>query len=148
MNDPKFATAITCIDGRTHLPVRRWLEEHFAVDFVDRVTEPGVDRILAEGTSVEVTHLRDQACLSAKAHHANVVVVVGHHDCAANPVSAEEHRRQIKAALKTVTTWHLPATIIGLWLNEAWAIEVVEVIEPTASIALGALNEPARQVVG
>ena len=125
MNVQTFATAITCIDGRTHFPVRRWLEEQYAIDFVDRITEPGVDRVLAVGSAADIAHLREQASLSVHAHQSNVIVIVGHHDCAANSVSAETHRQHIVQALETVATWQLPATVIGLWLNDTWAIEEV-----------------------
>lgn len=125
MNEQKFATAITCIDGRTHFPVRQWLEENFAVDYVDRVTEPGVDLILAEGALHEVASLRNKASLSVTAHDSHVIVIVGHHDCAANPVTAAVHRQQIAQALQTVAAWNLPVTVYGLWLNDAWEIEVI-----------------------
>lgn len=131
MIEQRFATAITCIDGRTHFPVRQWLEEHFDVDYVDRVTEPGVDLILAEGTAADIAALREKATLSVTAHDSHLIVVVGHHDCAANPVAEEIHRAQIQRALEAITAWALPVTAYGLWLNAEWEIEVIGKTEYT-----------------
>ena len=49
MATEKFVTAINCIDGRAHRPVRDWLETSFDAEFVDRITEPGADKALAGG---------------------------------------------------------------------------------------------------
>ncbi len=43
----KFATLINCMDGRVQLPVSRWIKKNFGVDFVDTITEPGPNGILA-----------------------------------------------------------------------------------------------------
>lgn len=49
MATEKFVTAINCIDGRAHFPVKTWLQASFDAEFVDRITEPGVDKLLAGG---------------------------------------------------------------------------------------------------
>ena len=36
-----FCTAINCMDGRVQLPVIRFLQERFKVDYVDVISEPG-----------------------------------------------------------------------------------------------------------
>jgi hypothetical protein len=46
--DNKYATAINCMDGRVQFPVTEWLKYRFSVDYVDRITEPGPVRVLAE----------------------------------------------------------------------------------------------------
>jgi hypothetical protein len=57
------------------------------------------------------------------------VAVVGHHDCAANPVSEAQHRQNIGQAVATVKSWDLPVKVIGLWVNSDWQVEVVTPIE-------------------
>jgi carbonic anhydrase len=120
-----FATALACIDGRAHAPVTAWLRATYGVAFVDRVTEPGIDAVLAAGDAIERDSLRRKAALSVTAHGARVIAVVGHHDCAANPGSAEQHRAQIRAAVAEVESWSLPAKVIGLWVNDSWEVEPV-----------------------
>ena len=63
--------------------------------------------------------------ISVEAHGSKVVAVAGHHDCAGNPVTEEEHRRHILRAVETVRSWGFPVTIVGLWVNSNWQVEVV-----------------------
>lgn len=42
-----FGTALSCIDGRVHLPTISWMRDVLSVDYVDLVTYPGVDGFLA-----------------------------------------------------------------------------------------------------
>ncbi len=47
-SNPDFGVAVTCIDGRTHEPITRWVRQHAGVHYVDLVTEPGADATLAD----------------------------------------------------------------------------------------------------
>ena len=95
------------------------------VEYVDMITEPGPDRILTQGSVKIIESIKRKILVSITAHHSSVIVVVGHHDCAGNPVSKEEHLEQIKKCIEVVALWKLPVRIIGLWVNELWEIEVV-----------------------
>jgi len=48
----KFATAINCMDGRCQLPVIEWMKKRYGVEYVDMITEPGPDGVLAEGRTI------------------------------------------------------------------------------------------------
>jgi hypothetical protein len=48
MKKYKFATALNCMDGRVQIPIIEFLKKKFKVDYVDMITEPGIDKILAE----------------------------------------------------------------------------------------------------
>jgi hypothetical protein len=126
MAEGRFGTVVNCIDGRAQEPARLWLREHFGLDFVDVVTEPGPDKLLAEGWPSEVTPVRDKVALSIRAHGSRLVALCGHHNCAANPVGPEVHREQIGKAVRALRSWSLGADVIGLWINEDWQVEVVE----------------------
>ena len=54
MTKETFATAINCMDGRTQEPIISWAKKAFEVDYVDAITEPGPDKILAEGPDILV----------------------------------------------------------------------------------------------
>jgi carbonic anhydrase len=129
MATEKFVTAINCIDGRAHFPVKTWLEASFDADFVDRITEPGADKALARGPADTIEDIKQEVLISVNAHHSETVVVVGHHDCAANPVSEAQHQQDIRQAVATVESWDLPVQVIGRWLNSEWQVEVVPPIE-------------------
>jgi len=48
MSNQKFATAINCMDGRVQTPVIKWLKNEYKVNYIDMITEPGPNKILAE----------------------------------------------------------------------------------------------------
>ena len=122
----KFGTAINCIDGRAQMPVWRWLTETFDLDCVDMVTEPGVDGALAAGQPDVVRSVLCRTRISVEAHGSPVVAVVGHFDCAANPVSQEVHMEHVRQAVAEVKSWNLPVRIVGLWVDENWTVVPVE----------------------
>ena len=39
----KFCTSVSCMDGRIQIPIIQWLKENHYVNYVDTITEPGVD---------------------------------------------------------------------------------------------------------
>jgi carbonic anhydrase len=129
MATEKFVTAINCIDGRAHLPVRNWLEASLDAEFVDRITEPGADKTLAAGPADVIEAIKQKVLISVNAHNSQTVAVVGHHDCAANPVSEAQHKQDIGEAVATAQSWNLPVQVIGLWVNSQWQVEVVSPIE-------------------
>ncbi|GAC1316503.1 MAG: hypothetical protein NVSMB2_09430 [Chloroflexota bacterium] len=89
---PTFGTAINCIDGRAQLPVIAWIRERMAVDFVDMVTQPGADAFVAEHADEADRLVRPRVAVSVAKHGSDLVAIVGHHDCAANPAPPEAHR--------------------------------------------------------
>jgi hypothetical protein len=125
MAEGSFATAITCIDGRIQMPVREWLRGFAQVDYVDMVTTPGSNAALAQGPDPLIEHLRQSVMISVTAHHSRVVAVTGHYDCAAYPVSREQHIADIVAAGRLVAAWGLPVRVVGLWVNDRWQVELV-----------------------
>jgi len=126
MANHRFGTAVNCIDGRTQLPITEWIKKNYDVDFVDMITEPGVDKMLSQGGAEEITAIKSKVLISINAHHSNVIVVAGHHDCAGNPVPKEEHLNQIRKGVQTIRSWNLPVRVIGVWINDKWNIELME----------------------
>jgi len=120
-----FGTVITCMDGRVQEPVAKWLKERLGLNFVDTITEPGVDRLMAEGSREQRDGVRAKVLISTNAHGSRVVAVVGHADCAGNPVAKERHVEQVLQAVATVHSWGLNVRILGLWVNEQWTVEQV-----------------------
>jgi hypothetical protein len=122
-----FGTAINCMDGRVQFPVANWMKEQFALGYVDMITEPGPDKILASGYGQAVESIKARAQISVNAHGSKIIVIAGHDDCAGNPVSKEQHVLHIKKAVQTIRSWNLPFNkIIGVWVNKDWEIEVID----------------------
>jgi hypothetical protein len=126
MSTKKFVTAINCMDGRVQLPVIEWLKNQYVVDYVDMITEPGPIKILAENTPRPlIDSLRSRVEVSVLKHASSCIAVVGHMDCAGNPVGKEIQIQQIIASIKRIRDWKLPIPVIGLWVNEHWTVERV-----------------------
>jgi len=123
MTTGNFGTAINCMDGRVQCPVKHWLKENSGVDYVDMITEPGADKLMAEGSLSQREAIRAKVMISVSHHKSGVVAVVGHHDCAGNPVAKEEHLRHIRKAMDTVKSWNLGVRVLGLWVDDKWEVE-------------------------
>ena len=124
-NFDKFGTAICCIDGRVQTPVADWIRLHSQVQFVDMINEPGADKILSEGTSNLIAYVADKVEISIKVHQSKIIAVVGHYDCAANPVSFREHKEQIEFGVDMVNSWNLGVRVVGLYVNEWNSVDLI-----------------------
>ncbi len=113
------------MDGRVQIPVNEWMREYLDVDYVDTITGPGVDLILSKGQFGEVNSIRERVMISIEAHGSGTVAVVGHYDCAGNPVSKEEHIKHINDSVDKIASWGISVRILGLWVDENWRIEII-----------------------
>lgn len=126
MSKKKFVTAINCMDGRVQLPVIDWMRKEYDADCVDMITEPGPVKILAENTQNSlVESLRKRTEISVYKHGSLCIAVIGHFDCAGNPVGKEIQLEQLIKSLKTIQSWGFPIKTIGLWVDENWTVERV-----------------------
>lgn len=89
MTEGKFATSISCMDGRIQIPISNWIKENYSVDYVDTITEPGVDKVIFNNDCID--SIKNKVSISINAHKSKLIVVSGHYECAANPVSDKEH---------------------------------------------------------
>ena len=126
MAEGKFGTSINCIDGRTQIPVSQWIKDNYSVDYVDMVNEPGCDKLLPGDNTAKIEEVKAKALISVNAHKSSVIVVAGHHDCAGNPISKEEHIAQIKQSVDAIKAWGLSVEVAGVWVNDQWQIEKVQ----------------------
>jgi hypothetical protein len=127
MKNTVFATAINCMDGRTQIPIIEWLKNKYNIDYVDMITEPGPNRILAEGKEVfALESIKRRVDISVNKHASKLVAIVGHHDCAGNPVDKDNQIKHILSAVNTVKSWNFDVQIIGLWVDENWQVSEVK----------------------
>jgi hypothetical protein len=121
-----FVTAINCMDGRMQLPINEFMKQKYNADFVDTITEPGPNKILAENLDVQiVASIRRRADISVEKHGSKVVAIVGHFDCGGNPVSKETQMNQLDDAVRIVESWDFDVEIIKLWVDENWCVQLV-----------------------
>ena len=119
----KFATSVSCMDGRIQIPLINWIKENFSVDYVDTITEPGIDKLVADNTDLE--SIKIKVGISINKHESELIVVSGHYDCAGNPVSNEEHITQIKQGIEVISSWNLGVKVVGVWVDDTWKINTV-----------------------
>jgi hypothetical protein len=123
-----FGTVVNCIDGRTQLPVNKWMQETYNLDYIDTITEPGADKAVVDGAQWQVASVKDRVLISVNAHGSKTVAVVAHHDCVGFPASKSEHIEMTRKAVDLVASWNLGVTVIGLWVGEDWRVEVISAI--------------------
>jgi hypothetical protein len=121
----RFATAITCIDGRVQQPIADWMKLYMNVDYVDLITEPGPDKALNDGPLHVIDEMVRKVSFSILHHSSNVVALSGHHDCAANDADKEEHIEQILDGIRVLHSYEINVRVLGLWLNEWNSVELV-----------------------
>lgn len=120
-----FATAINCIDGRVQRPVSDWLKVYAHADYIDTVTSPGPDKSLSTGDTRAIEMIKSNVGVSVNAHQSAVIAIAGHNECAAFPVSREEHYAAIRRAMQVVASLGYPVQVVGLYVNDQWLVEQV-----------------------
>lgn len=121
----RFATAITCIDGRVQRPISDWIKWNLNVHYVDLITEPGPDKVLSSGPASLIEDVIRRVLFSVHHHFSPVVALSGHHDCAANAASTEEHLEQIREGVRVLLAYEMNVRVLGLWVNEWESVDLV-----------------------
>ena len=68
------ATAINCISGRVQIPVISYIIHTYGVAYVDMITAPGVNKLLAEGLYLTTTELiKKSAEISVNGHGSRLI---------------------------------------------------------------------------
>ncbi len=116
-------TCLNCMDGRVQLPVLTWIRSNYPVDFVDVVTEAGMDGVLAK--QEDISEVLRSIKVSVNINKSTHLFVVGHHDCRGNPVGEKDHHTQIIEAVNRLKALWPAQEVTGLWVNDHWSIEKV-----------------------
>lgn len=118
-----FATLFNCMDGRIQLPAINWIRENFNVDYVDIISEPGIDRVIAVKDRTFMNSLHKKMNISLNSHGSNMIFVAGHYDCAGNNTDRTGHIRNIKASVEVLEKLYKDVPVIGIWINENFEVE-------------------------
>ena len=111
------------MDGRVQLPVLHWIKENYHVDFVDVITEAGMDGVLSN--QEDISEILRSITISVNVNKSIRLFVVGHYDCRGNPVEQGLHHQQITNAVNRLKSHWPTHEIIGLWVNKTWQVEVI-----------------------
>jgi len=122
MANGTFVTVINCMDGRAQQPATNWMKQTYAADYVDMITEAGADKFVAQGSPDQLDSIKEKVGISINRHGSKVVAIVGHDDCAGNPVSKEIHLNHIAKSVEIIQSWGFNAEVVGLWIDENWKV--------------------------
>ncbi len=117
------ATCLNCMDGRVQLPVLLWIKENYTVDFVDVITEAGMDGVLSD--QEDIREVLRSITISVNVNKSFKFFVAGHFDCRGNPVEEKIHCQQIKRAVERLKNYWPNHDIIGLWVDKNWQVSVI-----------------------
>jgi carbonic anhydrase len=120
-NKKKFACVINCMDGRVQDAVKDYMKINYSVDYVDMVTEPGPNKIIAENLDlVVIENIKKRVQISTHHHASKVVAIVGHFGCAGNPTEKDEQIKHLQLAKKIVESFGLEVEVVLLWVDGDW----------------------------
>lgn len=137
MSAGRFATSISCMDGRVQPVLSSWITQNYPIDFVDTITAPGVDKKIFQEDNLG--SLIDMAKISVGIHKSRLIVVSGHYQCAGNPVSEEIHADHIRTSVDVIKSWkdvfdlagddssHNDSDsgeidVVGVWIGDTWTV--------------------------
>ncbi len=130
----RFCTVVNCMDGRVQLPVISYLQSRFNVAYVDTITEPGPNLILArQKDQVLVQSILRRVRISVEKHSSVGIALVGHHDCAGNPAKEEEQLQHLVEGVRFFRSHFREIPVIGLWVDNNWEVKEVVTIEQGAA---------------
>ena len=122
----QFGVSINCMDGRVQVPVIEYMRTKYSLDYVDMVTEAGPIRILSEnGEGTIAESIRSRVDISITKHNSELIAVVGHYDCAGNPVEKDAQLEQMRTAIRVVESWDSKALVIGLWVDKSCTVHEI-----------------------
>ena len=125
MTKQTFATALNCMDGRTQEPVIDLIKRDANVTFVDMITYPGMDGFLANANEDDLKKIFRMIDISVEKHGSQHIYIVGHFDCAGNPVSEERHKEDIRKAVQRIRENYSDLTVKGIWVGNTWTAEIL-----------------------
>ncbi|RMF59193.1 MAG: hypothetical protein D6748_06965 [Calditrichaeota bacterium] len=123
--EKKFCTVINCIDGRIQIPVIEYLQQRFNALYVDSITVPAPNLILAEQKDkLVIEQIMDRISISIDIHNSVGMSIVAHHDCARNPSPRVQQLIHLEKSLNFLTSrFELP--VIALWVDENWQVHEI-----------------------
>lgn len=92
------------MDGRAQEPVLAFGQKKFSAKYADTITEAGLVGLLSKNNVDHVLpeSIKKKILISLEKHHSKGIIVHGHEDCAGNPVSDEQHKKDVLKAAKTI----------------------------------------------
>lgn len=120
-----FATLLNCMDGRTQLPALNWIRSNYDVEYVDIISEPGMDKVIYLNDKNFMSSLGKKINISLNSHNSRIIFIAGHYDCAANKVDKAIHIKHIKSSVDIIKKIYKNVPVVGLWMGESFKVEKI-----------------------
>jgi hypothetical protein len=112
------------MDGRVQLPAIGWLKENYSTEYVDMITEAGMDGYLVNQDGLPEELLK-KINISLDIHGSSCIAIVGHHDCGGHPVDELTHKKHVMASADKIKNAYPGSAVIGLWISDQWQVELL-----------------------
>ncbi len=120
----KFATLITCMDGRIQRPLNDYVREYFDAPNIDTLAWPGACGPISRLQNPRVIEYVDRGLdISFNLHASCGMAIAGHHDCAGNPVNKAQQCTEVELIVQRFRESYGEDKVIGLWVNDQWTVE-------------------------
>lgn len=137
MDEATYGTGLNCMDGAVQGAVRKIIKKRYNVKYVDKITQPGIVKVLADNSnSARIELIKEMLWISVINHGSRVVAIAAHHGCLGNPVEKTQQLKDlvrakitIKQIIKDLDLDILDIEIILLWVNEYYMPEEICVSE-------------------
>ena len=124
----KFCTVINCMDGRVQMPVIKYLQKRFNVEYVDNITEAGTNlTLLEQKISASIQPVFKRLKISIENHNSVGIAIAGHHGCVGNPAPKDQQIEHLKEAAKFIRQKYPDIEVIGLWVDENLEVDEVTI---------------------
>lgn len=127
----KFACAFTCIAGEITEAVIDFMRKEYGVDYIDLITEPGINRVLANSHSIPPILLRrfkKSMEISVNKKESKIVAIAGHEGCLDNPHGKQVQTQHLEECRRTIESFGCKGIekIVLLWIrDDCKTVEVV-----------------------
>lgn len=88
------------------------------------ITEAGMDGYLAD-ERLDINDILKKVEISIDLHKSENIFIVGHYDCAGNPVDDITHKKQIYTAVERIKNIFPDLSVVGMWLNDDFIVEKI-----------------------
>lgn len=93
--------------------------------YIDLITAPGLVGKLYNGGNDSINFVMNSLALSIEKHNPVVIILAAHSDCAGNPVSNDEQKKQLLNVKKLLEN-ELKREVVSVFLDLERGLEVIE----------------------
>lgn len=119
------------MDGRVQEPILKFGRKKFGAQFADTITEAGLVGQLANNPKQSLLDaIKQKLLISLEKHHSKGIIVHGHQECAGNPVSDTEQKKDVLKSVQIIRSLvNSSVSVVGAFVKRSkdnlsiWEVE-------------------------